>query len=142
MVIWFWFSSIYWEWDSVSRGALKAPALHENPLFFLMPHTPHHRYLIPRLSLKVVYLWRHVSSTAPPFILWWWNLETLFAPLNCSSPFIGELRCQAIQMVHALIQYSRWNPKRSLYCEMSVLRTNIFFFVPQTNKKLKRFPSE
>jgi hypothetical protein len=39
-------------------------------------------YLIPRLSLKVVYLWRHVSSTAPPFILWWWNLETLFAPLN------------------------------------------------------------
>jgi hypothetical protein len=40
----------------------------------------YHRYLIPRLSLKVVYLWRHVSSTAPPFILWWWNLETLFAP--------------------------------------------------------------
>jgi hypothetical protein len=54
-------------------------------------------------SLKVVYLWRHVSSTAPPFILWWWNLETLFAPLNRSSPFIGELRCQAIQMEHALI---------------------------------------
>jgi hypothetical protein len=62
-----------------------------------------HRYLIPRLSLKVVYLWRHVSSTAPPFILWWCNLETLFAPLNRSSPFIGELRCQAIQMEHALI---------------------------------------
>jgi hypothetical protein len=40
-----------------------------------------HRYLIPRLSLKVVNLCRHVSSTAPPFILWWWNLETLFAPL-------------------------------------------------------------
>jgi hypothetical protein len=40
-----------------------------------------HRYLMTRLSLKVVYLWRHVSSTAPPFILWWWNLEILFAPL-------------------------------------------------------------
>jgi hypothetical protein len=62
-----------------------------------------HRYLIPRLRLKVVYLWRHVSSTAPPFILWWWNLEILFAPLNRSSPFIGELRCKAIQMEHALI---------------------------------------
>jgi hypothetical protein len=60
----------------------------------------YHRYLIRRLSLKVVYLWRHVPSTAPPFILWWWNLETLFAPLNRSSPFIGELRCQAIQMEH------------------------------------------
>jgi hypothetical protein len=33
----------------------------------------------------------------------WWNLETLFAPLNRSSPFIGQLRCQAIQMEHALI---------------------------------------
>jgi hypothetical protein len=65
--------------------------------------TKYHRYLIPRLSLKVVYLWHHVSSTAPPFILWWWNLETLFAPLNRSSPFIAELRCQAIQMEHALI---------------------------------------
>jgi hypothetical protein len=62
-----------------------------------------HRYLIPRLSLKVVYLWRHVSSTAPPFILWWKNLETLVALLNRSSLFIGELRCQAIQMEHALI---------------------------------------
>jgi hypothetical protein len=57
-----------------------------------------------RLSLKVVYLWHHVSSTAPPFILWWWNLEIVFAPLNRSYPFIGELRCQAIQMEHALIK--------------------------------------
>jgi hypothetical protein len=82
-----------------------------------------------RLSLKVVYLWHHVSSTAPPFILWWWHLEILpvFAPLHCSSPFIGELRCQAIKMEHALI-YQRgpkaqsilWdvcgcNPRRRLY---------------------------
>jgi hypothetical protein len=57
-----------------------------------------------RLSLKVFYLWHHVSLTAPPFILWWWNLELLFAPLNRSSPFIGELRWQASQMEHALIQ--------------------------------------
>jgi hypothetical protein len=59
-----------------------------------------HRYLMTRLGLQVIYLWRHVSSTAPPFILWWWNLEILFGSLHRSSPFIGELRCQAIQMEH------------------------------------------
>jgi hypothetical protein len=59
-----------------------------------------HRYLMTRLSLQVVYLWRHVSSTAPPFILWWSNWEILFGPLHRSSPFIGELRCQGIQMEH------------------------------------------
>jgi hypothetical protein len=59
-----------------------------------------HRYLISRLSLQVFYLWRHVSSTAPPFILWWSNLEILFGPIHRSSPFIGELRCQASQMEH------------------------------------------
>jgi hypothetical protein len=53
-----------------------------------------------RLSLQVVYLWRHVSSTAPPFISWWPNLEILFGPLHRSSPFIGELRCQSIQIEH------------------------------------------
>jgi hypothetical protein len=59
-----------------------------------------HRYLMTRLSLQFVYLWRHVSSTAPSFILWWSNLDILFGPLHLSSPFIGELRCQAIQMEH------------------------------------------
>jgi hypothetical protein len=59
-----------------------------------------HRYLMTRLSVQVIYLWRHVSSTAPPFILWWSTLEILFGPLHPSSPFIGELRCQAIQMEH------------------------------------------
>jgi hypothetical protein len=53
-----------------------------------------------RLSLQVVYLWRHVLSTVPPFILWWSNLEILFTPLHRSSPFIRGLRCQAIQMEH------------------------------------------
>jgi hypothetical protein len=62
--------------------------------------TPTHRYLMTRLSLQVVYLWRHVSSTAPPFLLWWWNLEILFATLHRSSPLIGELLSQAIQMEH------------------------------------------
>jgi hypothetical protein len=57
-----------------------------------------HRYLMTRLSLQVVYLWRHVSSTAPPFILWWSNLEILFGPLHRNSPFIGDLR---YQMEHA-----------------------------------------
>jgi hypothetical protein len=60
-----------------------------------------HRNVMTILSLQVVYLWRHVSSTAPPFILLWANLEILFGPLHLrSSPFIGELRCQAIQMEH------------------------------------------
>jgi hypothetical protein len=60
-----------------------------------------HIYLMSRLSLKVFYLWRNVLSTAPPpFILWWSNLEILFAPLHRSSPFIGGLRCQAIQTEH------------------------------------------
>jgi hypothetical protein len=56
-----------------------------------MRRSSHHRYLMTRLSLQVVYLWDHVSSTAPPFILWWSNLELLFGPLHRSSPFIGEL---------------------------------------------------
>jgi hypothetical protein len=59
-----------------------------------------HRYLMSRLSLQVFYLWRHVSSTAPPLILWWSNLEILVGPLHRNSPFIGELRCQAIQTEH------------------------------------------
>jgi hypothetical protein len=53
-----------------------------------------------RLSLQVFYLWRHVFSTAPPFILWWSNFEILFAPFHRSFPFIGGLRCQAIQTEH------------------------------------------
>jgi hypothetical protein len=53
-----------------------------------------------RLSLQVVYLCRHVLSTAPSFILWWSNLEILFAPLHRSSPFIGGLCCQGIQTEH------------------------------------------
>jgi hypothetical protein len=57
-----------------------------------------HRYLMSRLSLQV--MWHHLLSTVPPFILWWSNLEILFAPLHLSSPFIGGLRCQAIQMEH------------------------------------------
>jgi hypothetical protein len=56
-----------------------------------------HRYLMSRLSLQVFDLRRHVLSTVSPFILWWSNLEILFAPLHGSSPFIGGLRCQAIQ---------------------------------------------
>jgi hypothetical protein len=60
-----------------------------------------HRYLMSRLSLQVFYLWRHVLSTQrPPFILWWSILEILFVPLHRSSPFIGGLRCQAIQTEH------------------------------------------
>jgi hypothetical protein len=59
-----------------------------------------HRYLMSRLSLHVLCDVTCVLSTAPPFILWWSNLEILFAPLHRSSPFIGELGCQAIPMGH------------------------------------------
>jgi hypothetical protein len=60
----------------------------------------YHRYLMTRLSIQVFYLWRHVLSTAPLFILWWSNLEILFSHLYRSSPFIRGLRCQAIQTEH------------------------------------------
>jgi hypothetical protein len=84
-----------------------------------------HRNLMSRLSLQVFYLWRHVLSTAPPFILWWSNLETLIAPLNRSSPFIGGLRYQAIQTEHGRSVYSRNNPKSSLNCEMSISQSHL-----------------
>jgi hypothetical protein len=58
-----------------------------------------------RLSLQVVYLWRHVSS----------NLEILFGPLHRSSPFIGEPRCQAIQMEHSPYIAERTQKKSILW---------------------------
>jgi hypothetical protein len=64
-----------------------------------------------RLSFQVFYLWHHVLST---FILWWPNLEILFAPLHRSSPFIGGLLCQAIQMEHGPYIAER-TPKSRLY---------------------------
>jgi hypothetical protein len=85
-------------WSSYS--AKKNSAIESNSAAIYVYCTYNHRYLISRLSLQVVYLWRHVSSTAPPFILWWSNFEILFGPLHRSSPFIGELRCQAIQTEH------------------------------------------
>jgi hypothetical protein len=84
------------------------------------PDCAEHRYLMTRLSLQVIYMWRHVSSTAPPFILWWLNLEILFGPLLRSSTFTGVLRCQAILKWNTVL-YSRKNPKSSLYCEMSIV---------------------
>jgi hypothetical protein len=53
--------------------------------------------------------WTYKSSTCDVMYrrqrrhLLWWNLEILFGPLYRSSPFIGELRCRAIQMEHCLI---------------------------------------
>jgi hypothetical protein len=72
-----------------------------------------HRYLISRLPLQGFYLWRHVLSTAPPFILWWSNLEILFVPLHRSFCFIRRLRWQPIQKEHS--RYSRQNTNISLY---------------------------
>jgi hypothetical protein len=57
-----------------------------------------HRYLMTRLSLPVT----SCIVDSAPLILWWSNLEILSAPLHRSSPFIGGLRCQAIQTEHGL----------------------------------------
>jgi hypothetical protein len=49
-----------------------------------------------RLSLQVTSC---IVDSAAIYIIWWYgDLEILFGPLHRSSPFIGELRCQAIQM--------------------------------------------
>jgi hypothetical protein len=64
----------------------------------LNPHgaTPvwveNHRCLRSRLSLQVFYLWRPVLSTAPPFILWWSNLEILFAPYPPANGLLSQYR--------------------------------------------------
>jgi hypothetical protein len=60
--------------------------------------TPYHI----TLPLHCFYLWRHVLSTAPPFMLWWGKFEILFDPLTHSSSFIGGQRWQPIQMGHSL----------------------------------------
>jgi hypothetical protein len=63
-----------------------------------------------RLNLQVFYLWHHVLSTAPPFILRWSNLEILFGPLHRSSPFIGGAALSSNSNGTRSI-YSRKNPK-------------------------------
>jgi hypothetical protein len=93
--------------------------------------------LMTRLSLKAVYQWRHVWSTTPPFILWWWNLKILFAPLNRSSPFIRE-SCAVELFKWNTLLYSREDPKRSLYCEMS-LDMRRPFLSKNINKKILRY---
>jgi hypothetical protein len=45
---------------------------------------------------------RHVLSTAPPFILWWPNLEIPFVPLHRIFYLTGGLRCQPIEKEHRL----------------------------------------
>jgi hypothetical protein len=88
---------------------------HRYHFHFLFLMGVNHRYLMTRLSLQVFYLWRHVSSTAPPLILWWSNLEILFFPLHRSSSFIES--CAVKQFKWNTDVYSRENPKNSLYCE-------------------------
>jgi hypothetical protein len=72
-----------------------------------------HRYLMSRLSLQVFYLWRHVLSTASPFILEV-KFRNTICPLHRSSPFIGGLRCQAIQTEHG--PYITERTQKAVYC--------------------------
>jgi hypothetical protein len=60
-----------------------------------------HRYLVSRFTLQDFFLCRHELSSAPPFILWWPNLEILHVPHH-RSYFIGGLRCQPIYKEHSL----------------------------------------
>jgi hypothetical protein len=84
-----------------------------------------------RLSLQVFYLWRHVSSTAPPLIFRWSNLEILFGPLHRSSPFIGELHCQAIQTEQCLYIVER--------TQKAVYIVRCLWLVPAENTMPGRF---
>jgi hypothetical protein len=61
-----------------------------------------YRYLMGRLLFHSFHLWRHLLSTAPPFILWWWKFDLLFDPLPGTSSFLGRQRWQPIQMEHSL----------------------------------------
>jgi hypothetical protein len=87
--------------------------------YYPIPMVPTHRYLMSRFSLQVFYLWRHVLLTAPPFILWWSNLEILFPP----PPPQLSLRTRAALSSNSngtRSVYNSKNPKSSLYCEMSM----------------------
>jgi hypothetical protein len=96
---------------------------HHSLLFYFSPGTRvetggscARRNLMSRLSLRVFYLlWRQVLSTAPPFILWWSNLEILFAPLHSSSPFIRGLRCQAIKTENGPYRYITERTQKAVY---------------------------
>jgi hypothetical protein len=54
-------------------------------------------------------------------LLWWSNLEILFGPLHRSSPFIGELRCQAIQTEHGPYIAERTQKAVYVYCDVSMV---------------------
>jgi hypothetical protein len=91
------------------------------------------------MSLQVFYLWRYVSSTAPPFILWWPNLEILFDPLHRSSPFIGELRCQAIKMEHG--SYIADRAQKAVYIVRCLWSVHMFptYTCSNPNDEKKKF---
>jgi hypothetical protein len=80
-----------------------------------------HRYLMSRLSLQVFYLWRHVSSTAPPFKIMVVKFRNTILP---PPPQLSLHRRAALSSNSNGTRsvYSRDNPKSSLpvYCEMSM----------------------
>jgi hypothetical protein len=68
------------------------------------------------------YRYRHVLSTSPPFMLWWSNLEILFAPQAPPPPQLSLHRRAALlsNSNGTRSGYSRENPKSSLYCDIPV----------------------
>jgi hypothetical protein len=78
-----------------------------------------------RLSLQVFYLWRHVSSTAPSFILQY-SMVVKFRHTTCPPPPQLSLNTRAALSSNSngtQSVYNRKNPKSSLYCEMSMYLT-------------------
>jgi hypothetical protein len=77
---------------------------------------------VSRLSLQVVYLWRHVLSTQRRhlYIVWWSNLEILFGPPPPQVSLHRRGYALSSNSNGTRSVYCRNNPKRSLYCEMSV----------------------
>jgi hypothetical protein len=75
---------------------------------------PYRRYPMTNELTSLLPVTSCIVDSAATYILWWSNLEILFGPLHRSSPFIGELRCQASNSSGTRSVYSRENPKRSI----------------------------
>jgi hypothetical protein len=87
-----------------------------------------------RLLLHGFYLWRHVLSTVPPFILWWWQFAIPFDPLPRSSSFLGGQRWQPIQTGHSLHIKGKGGGRSRYYSILMSMfltsKTFVLFFLP------------
>jgi hypothetical protein len=93
-----------------------------SPISFLRLHTTN-RYLMSRLSLHVFYLWRHVLSTAPPFIYYGGKIYKYYLPPSTAALPSYE-GCAVKQFKRNTVRIQQKEPpKSSLYCEMPMTCT-------------------